>query len=374
MRTTPRVTRILTFVACLSSALFSSRGARAGSMDPAPERLVLQPPGLQGGDTCQSIAANPESVVQNPAYKGQLPNNFPCRPNNPAFKNMVSELGFAIAPTAFHPARTTGYGGFALTLEASYTHINADDTDPTTHTQYWHQGTQGPIDPNTHQFSTVNNSPDSLLQIYSLKARKGLPFGFEITGDLGYIANTTMWVGGADIRWSLLEGFRTGALGILPDVAVGGGVRTLTGTSKFTLTTVGVDVQVSKPIAIADSATVTPYVGYQRLFVFGDSTIVDLTPQVDPAQQCGLAGHDQNGAPICRNKLSNGADNNGDFNNNATFDRVRTQYDRLIVGLSYRYELLFLAGQFLVDITPQNDTDLQTARMWTMSFEGGVYF
>jgi hypothetical protein len=181
-------------------------------MDPTPERFVLQPPNLPAGTTCQSIAMNPQSGV----VGASLPNNFPCSPDNVAFRNMISELGFAVAPTAFHPARTTGIGGFALTLEANYTHINADSfstaTDGTK-TQYWHAGTQGSTDPNTKAFGTTNSSPDSMLQIYAMKARKGLPFGFEVTGSLGFIANTTMWVGGADVRWSLLEGFRTGPLG-----------------------------------------------------------------------------------------------------------------------------------------------------------------
>ncbi len=345
-------------------------------MDPTPERLIVQPNNLPSGWNCQQIAANPNGFLQS---TGQLPNPYPCGPANVAFANMVSELGFAIAPTAFHPARTTGFGGFALTLEATYTHINADSfsTEPNgTRIQYWHMGTQGSVDPNTNQFSIRNNSPDSILQLYSLKARKGLPFGFEVTGDLGYLANTTMWVTGADIRWSLLEGFRTGALGILPDFSVGGGVRTLMGTDKFTLTTVGIDGQVSKPIAIADSATITPYIGYQRLLVYGDSTIVDLTPNVDPVQQCGLTGHDQYGAPICANKLSNGAPNNSDFNNNQTFSKVRTQRHRGIVGLAYRYELLYIAGQFITDLTAPSDENpgLSDARQWTMSFEAGVFF
>jgi hypothetical protein len=47
---------------------------------------------------------------------------------------------------------------------------------------YWHDGTEGSVDPNNKQFSIVNNSPDSILQVYSLKARKGLPLGFEIVG------------------------------------------------------------------------------------------------------------------------------------------------------------------------------------------------
>ncbi|HEY5146682.1 MAG TPA: hypothetical protein VII82_07930, partial [Polyangiaceae bacterium] len=126
----------------------------------------------------------------------------PCVPNNVAWANLMSELGMAIAPTAFHSARTTGLGGFALSLETSFTHVNADASAGGV--QYWHQGTQGPSDPNTHAFSIENTNPDSLLGVYSLRARKGLAYGFEIAGDLGYLANTSLWVGGADLRWAVL--------------------------------------------------------------------------------------------------------------------------------------------------------------------------
>ena len=162
--------------------------------------------------------------------------------------------------------------------------------------QYWHLGTQGPIDPNTHAFSVANTNPDSLLGVYSLKARKGLPYGFEIAGDLGYLANTSLWVGGADLRWALLEGYRTGMLGYFPDIAIGGGVRTLGGSPKFFLTTVGIDAQISKPIAIDDSAVLTPYVGAQRLIIFADSSVVDLTPSVDPLK-CGYGARTLPGNP-----------------------------------------------------------------------------
>lgn len=345
-------------------------------MDPTPERLVLQPPNLPPGQTCQSVASNPEAAVK----AGALPNAFPCGPDNVAFANMVSELGFAVAPTAFHPARTTGFGGFALTLETTFTKINADSFSTGadgSRTQYWHKGTQGAQDASSKTFPTENTSPDSIIQVYSLKARKGLPFGLEIAGALGYVANTTMWVGGADVRWSLLEGFRTGSLGILPDFSVGGGVRTVTGNSKFHLTVVGIDAQLSKPIPVADSATVTPYVGYQRLIIFGDSVAVDTTPNVDALEQCGYAGDDPNtGEKQCRNHLSNGAANNGDFNNNVTFDKVRTHRHRGILGLNYRYEMLYLASEFLIDLTPPNDENpgLSDTRQWTLSFEAGVFF
>ncbi len=384
LRKAPRA-RFLAFAACLLAWLLLPRPARAQSMDPTPERFVIQPGGLMGSDTCQSIAANPQTVLKAPYPANATPSQYSCAPANVAFKNLVSELGFAIAPTAFHPARTTGFGGFALTLEASYSHINSDGVSTehdSNHTQiqYWHQGTQGPTDPNTKQYSIVNNGPDSVLQVYTLKARKGLPFGFEITGALGYIANTTLWTIGADVRWALLEGFRTGFLGYVPDISVGGATRTLTGSSKFDLTTVGLDVQVSKPFSLADSAVLTPYVGYQFLWIFGDSGIVDLTPNVDALQACGLVGRDAMGNPICRNTLptQNGGTiaNSGDFNNNATFDKVRTNRHRGIFGLNYRYGMLYLAGQFLFDLVPASsfDPDLSGTRQWTLSLEAGVYF
>ncbi len=371
-----RTARTALAFAFVTTAALASRSALADTMDPAIERLVLQPQGLPAGQTCQSMAANPELALSN----GKSPNAFTCAPANAAFANYMSELGFAIAPTAFHPARTTGIGGFALTLETSFTKINADAASTErdgSQIQYWHQATRGATDPNTKAFGITNKSPDSILQVYSLKARKGLPLGFELAGAIGTLANTSLWVIGADVRWAPLEGFRTGFMGYLPDVAVGGGVRTIAGTAKYTLTSVGFDAQISKRIAIADSAQITPYVGYQRLWVFGDSTIVDSTPNTDPLQQCGYQGPDPStGTPRCANKLSNGADANTDFNNNFVFQRVRTQRHRGIVGLSYRYEFLYIAGQFIIDLTPPSDENpgLQDTRQWTTSLEAGVHF
>jgi hypothetical protein len=186
-----------------------------------------------------------------------------------------------------------------------------------------------------------------------------------------------MWVGGTDIHWSLMEGFRNGTFGALPDIAIGGGVRTLTGTSKMHLTTLGVDVQISKPFTLADSATLTPWLGYQRLFIFGNSVIADATPNVDAFQRCGYSGPDpQTGAPICRNKLPGGADANYDFNNNITFDPVRIHRHRGMFGMSYRYEIIYLAGQLVFDITAPKDENpgLGGSRQWGVSLEGGVFF
>jgi hypothetical protein len=367
-------------VASTVAMLAGARSASAGSMDPTPERLSLQPPDLgEGSMTCQQIAQFPGTFLgKNPGWLSSH-NSLPaCVPNNAAWANMMSELGYAIAPSAFHPARTTGFGGFSLSLEASYAHINADaQVSATDRTQYWHLGTQGTTDPNTHKFSDRNTAPDSILQIYTVKATKGLPFGFQITGALGYVANTSLWVGGADIHWALLEGYRTGLLGYLPDVAIGGGVRTLTGSRDFFMTTVGIDAELSKPITLADSAVLTPYVGAQRLYIFADSTVVNLAPNADPLQVCGFQGNDPTtGQPKC----SQGPGSNTAFNDQVTFNKVRLDRWRGIVGLTYRYEILYLGGEFAMDLEDPGAEGQAAAygisgqKQWTTSLELGVFF
>jgi hypothetical protein len=340
-------------------------------MDPVPDRFYLNPPG----------EANCQIATTAASYQA-------CLPNNVSWSNMMSELGYAIAPTAFHPARTTGFGGFALSFEASFAHINADATDKTG-TQYWHVGTQGDVNPNTNAFSGVNKYPDSILQIYSLKARKGLPFGLEIAGSLGYLANTSLWIGGADLHWSILEGFRTGILGYLPDIAIGGGVRTVGGSSDFFLTTVGIDGQISKPFTLADSAVLTPYVGVQRLIIYADSTVVNLAPTVDPLSVCGYEGTNvpgnpnvpnggvggsYTGAPVCKN----GGSSSNAFNNLTTLQKDTIDRWRGIAGLTYRYEILYLAGQFAMDLEEPSaenaNLGVSGSKQWTMSFEAGVSF
>jgi hypothetical protein len=286
-----------------------------------------------------------------------------------------------------HAARTTGFGGFHFSIEGAYT--NADHG-----ADYWQYGTQGPQDPNNKRFSTKNTGPDSLLQVYMLKIRKGFPFGLELTGNVGYLAHSSIVAGGADVRWSILEGFRTGVPGIFPDVAVGGGVRTITGTSQFQLTIASFDGQISKPLPIADASVLTPYVGYQYVYIFGDSGLIDFTPNTDPVGYCNYQGQNvpgsvdpkkgnaNDGQPVCGSK-ANPAGSPLDFNNTKVFDNVRIVRHRLIAGLNYRYEVVFVGGQFITDIVDPADANSDAAtkaalanvpRQWTMAFEVGAFF
>ena len=372
--------RLAAALAFGGAALFAGSEARAGGMDPTPERLILPPgPNFPGGLTCQQIAANPGRLASIPG--ALTASHYPCQADNVAFKNLVSELGFALAPSTMHPARTVGFGGFVLSLEAAYTHINADEYTHSggSNIQYWHAGTQGSTDASGN-YSTTDNSPDSLIGVYTLMVRKGLPMGFELDGALGYVSNTSLWTVGADVRWAVLEGFRTGPMGYVPDVAVGTGVRTMTGSSKMYLTTVGIDVELSKPITLSDSGVLTPYVGYQHLLIFGNSAVLDATPNVNAMQQCGYIGRNPDGSPQCRNTVpapgGGTVPNDGDFNNNITFNSVQVNRERAFIGATYRYELLYLGAQMLFDLVAPNsiDSDLSGNRQWTLSLQAGVFF
>ena len=212
---------------------------------------------------------------------------------------------------------------------------------------------------------------------------------------VGFMPKTSLIGGGADVRLALLEGFRTGLVGILPDVAVGGGVRTITGTSQLQLTIASVDAQISKPLAIADSSILTPWIGYQHLWMFGDSGLVDLTPGTNAQGYCGYAGSNvpgnpdpnkvsdpqvYDGQPIC---TAGGPNAHIDFNNNAVFDNVRLERHRLLVGATYRYEMVMVGAEFMTDLTAPADAqssdkdkaDLKDEdRQWTIGVELGAAF
>lgn len=362
-------------ILAIATALVTMTGAKlalAEPMDPAMERLVTNP-------ECKNQLG--QFRPQNITNTGSNSIGIRCEPDDAAFTKMINQFGFAFAPTSMHSARTTGIGGFHLSLEGVFTDIDSS-------ADYWKRGTQGPVSPTSNEASIRNNSPQPMLQLYSIKARKGFAFGLEVTGAVGFMPKTSILSGGADVRMALLEGFRTGMLGILPDVSVGGGVRTISGASQFQLTVASLDAQLSKPLAIEDVSVLTPFVGFQYMWIFGDSGLIDLTPATDAIQYCDYLGQDipggpddddpeRDGDPVCASNVPN------DFNNNVVFSPVRLQRQRLLAGLTYRYEMVMVGGSFIFDLVDPADAQTNKddkallegePKQWAMVFElGGVF-
>ncbi|MDX2051950.1 MAG: hypothetical protein SFV15_06115 [Polyangiaceae bacterium] len=343
--------------ACL---LLLALPAQAEPMDPTIERLVLDPNCRTGEGAYVDDPANLENLKNGPGGREW------CVSDEGAFKKLISQYAFAFAPTAMHAARTTGFGGFKLAFEGSYTKIDSGK-------DYWRRGTQGAVDPSSKKAPEQNRDPDGFLQHYSVKFQKGFGFGLELTANIGFMPRTSLVSGGADARIAILEGFRTGFMGYVPDFAIGGGVRSITGTPEFQLTVASADAQISKPIVIADSSVLTPWVGFQQLWIFGDSGLVDLTPATNAIQYCNYAGINQpgsddpgkvaqDGQPVCAGGSPL------DFNNNVVFDKARLERRRMLFGLSYRYEMLTLGGEFITDFGSVSDA--QTSQSDKKLFEG----
>ncbi|GAC1574534.1 MAG: hypothetical protein NVS3B20_06150 [Polyangiales bacterium] len=352
------------------------REAAANPMDLAPERLK----------TCDATVGIPcgEWRAQGASIRG---NYF--QPDKSAWAKLMSQYAMAIAPTAMHPARTTGYGGFEMSLFATATTVSRDE-------DFMKKGTEGAI--SEGKFPSSNASPDGVLQIFGVTGRKGLPYGFELQGSVGYIANTELVSLGGGIRWSVFEGFRKGALGAVPDVSVGGYVNTLTGSSKVKMTVPALDVQISKPFTVADQLTIQPYLGWQMVWITADSSVVDGTPAIDGLGKCNArpaiasertAGdtgefHCQDRGPGVDGKYSEPAKGSIqdsqklDLNNNMVFPNIRFRRQRAMVGVLVRYEIAHLLLHVMTDIVdPESGGDERIkglAKQWTFGLTSGVSF
>lgn len=339
----------------LASAGFTGR-ARAASMDFALERLVT-----------------PETAsCRNP--DGTLGTGF-CATDDLAFKKLINQYGMAIAPSGAYSAKTTGYGGFEILAELTLTGIDSNSDAV-------QRGTRGAIDPTTGQGQPSNGSPSSMLPMYSLRLRKGFGFGVEIGTTFGLLGDTSLISGGADVRLAVLEGFREGALGYVPDIAATGSVRTITGTSQVQLTVASVEGTLSKPFSIAKTGELTPWLGYQYLWAFGNSGVIDLTPLTNAQDYCGYIGPnipgtdnpsgngDRDGSPVCVGGSSD------EFNNNRVFNSVVIQRHRLNLGVSYQYEILVVGAQFGLDLgSPNGDPDLKNEmKQWALTLQAGASF
>jgi len=178
------------------------------------------------------------------------------RPDATSFNNLVVDLGEVFAPRIGHPAETLGQAGFAFGAMASVSFIpNTND--------YW-------------QLVVEDKDPPPAFFTGHLQVRKGLPFSFEMVGNMSYLSNSEMFAVGADVKWALHEGFF-----YMPDVAVRGSVNTILGSEYLNLVTAGWDVSISKNFGLGGVVSVAPFAGYQNLYVIGSSRLINAYPQ-DP--------------------------------------------------------------------------------------------
>lgn len=176
-------------------------------------------------------------------------------PNRDLFEALVSDFGQIIAPRLANPAETLGEAGFAFNMMTSWSIID--------------EGAE-------HWIAIEDNDVEPVFFTGHLQVRKGLPFSFELAGNLAYVFASEMFTLGADVKWALNEGFQ-----YIPDLALRGTVNTLMGARDLNLYTAGGDISISKAFGIAGIMVVTPYLGAQGLWIIGSSRLLNAYPQ-DP--------------------------------------------------------------------------------------------
>ncbi|RVU48013.1 hypothetical protein FRC91_00850 [Bradymonadales bacterium TMQ1] len=179
-----------------------------------------------------------------------------AEPDDQLFYDLSRDLGQVMAPRFVAPSETLGQAGFAVMFMGSLSAIPHNEA-------HWQEGVR-------------DRNPESTLFTGHLQVRKGLPFSFEVAGNLGYLYDSEMFTMGADVRWALNEGFY-----YFPDVGVRGTVNTVVGARELNMVNVGWDVSASKSFALGGVMALTPYVGFQQLYVISSSRVLNAYPQ-DP--------------------------------------------------------------------------------------------
>jgi hypothetical protein len=173
------------------------------------------------------------------------------------FRSLSSELGTVVALQPMDPADSLGLSGFAVSADITVNTISNDE-------RYWTAPTGG--------------SADAVIPTLQLMGRKGLWPGLEIGGGATHVFDSSMWAMGGYAKFALHEGFHHLPI---PSIAVRGSFSRLLGAKDFNLTTAGVGVTVSHVFGVGKTFSLTPYVGYEALFVISRSQVLDSTPACD---------------------------------------------------------------------------------------------
>lgn len=181
---------------------------------------------------------------------------------NGHFRSLVHEMALVMTPPPLQPAETTGQAGFDFGIEYGAHDISEEQP-------YWQSSLVGT--------TLENRTAPIALQTLGVRGRKGFPLPIPLSSevDLGvqWIADSSMFSVGGNVRLALNEGFRW-----IPDLAVMAGANQLLGADDFNLTTATWGASISKGFGIAGTFALTPFVSYQSVHMNGSTRVLDPDP------------------------------------------------------------------------------------------------
>lgn len=172
------------------------------------------------------------------------------------FRSLASEVGVLMAPKPVDPADSLGLSGFAVAADVSINTLSGDK-------DFW---------------SKTANGPGNVAPSLQVLGRKGLWPGLEVGAGATKLFDSRMWTIAGYGKLALHEGFHHMPI---PSIALRGMFSRLLGAKDIDITTVSVDASISHVFGVGRTFSITPYAGYQALFVFAKTGIIDSTPDND---------------------------------------------------------------------------------------------
>jgi hypothetical protein len=196
-------------------------------------------------------------------------------PQNERFRSLASEVGAVIAPRPVDPSDTLGLSGFAIAADIGINTIS-DDAD------YW--------------TDTARGTPGGVITTLQVMGRKGLWPGVEIGAGGTKVFDSRMWAISGYGKVALHEGFHHLPI---PTIGLRGMFSRLLGSKDLNITTASVDIALSHVFGVGSTFNLTPYIGYQTLFVLAKTGVIDSTPEQDELAEGGVRCDDFDPANPC---------------------------------------------------------------------------
>ena len=179
--------------------------------------------------------------------------------DNRRFRSLMSELGVVMAPHLIEPADTLGFAGFQFTLDLAYTSISSGES-------YW---------------DVLEGENDGFMNTVGVFARKGiwLPLpSFEVGVGAVKLAGSELWSAQGYAKFALHEGYHDLPI---PSLSARGAVSRVMGSDQLDLTIGSFDLVVSKHFGVGGVFNLTPFAGWNALFIVPRSEVIDRTPNID---------------------------------------------------------------------------------------------
>ncbi len=189
---------------------------------------------------------------------------------NLEFRALVSELGVVLAPRLLAPSDTLGFAGFQFAADVGYTSVSSDET--------WWRALESSPDPGATTGVAHGGGTMSTLGLF---VRKGMWFpvpSVELGAGFVHLMDSSLWTAQTYVKVGLHEGYHDLPL---PSIAVRGAAARLMGSNQLDLTVASLDVSASKQVGVFGTWSLSPYGGWNALFIVPRSEVLDATPNVD---------------------------------------------------------------------------------------------